>query len=86
MTPEGNDAVIDNLRDQLTSDDLPIWRQRINVSRSVKGVITFDCTVEGTNVELDELLKRHDDLVYELQERYPDPAESREVQGRTNLG
>ncbi len=46
-------------------------RRRINISTSVKGVKTFDCTVEGENITLDALLVESDRLVSELGKRYP---------------
>ncbi len=46
-------------------------RRRINISTSVKGVKTFDCTVEGDNITLEALLKESDKLVKELELRYP---------------
>ena len=59
-------------------------RQRVGVSTSVKGIKTFDCTVEITNeegyVEADqnELLKRSDALVAELDKRYPPVVDKKE--------
>jgi len=49
------------------------YRQRVNVSTSVKGIKTFDCTVEITDGEADvsELLTKSDALVAELEKRYP---------------
>ncbi len=38
-------------------------RRRINISTSVKGVHTFDCTVEGENTTLDALLVESDKLI-----------------------
>jgi len=54
-------------------------RRRINVSTSVKGVKTFDATVEiidGTN---EEVLAESDTLVRALEERYPTIVEIKEV-------
>jgi len=48
-------------------------RYRVNVSTSVKGVKTWDCTVDGTNYEQDEVLAKSDVLVAELEKRYPAP-------------
>ena len=52
-------------------------RQRVGVSTSVKGIKTFDCTVEITDGEADakELLAKSDALVAELDKRYPPPAD-----------
>tara|TARA_R100001594_G_scaffold113627_1_gene148504 strand:- start:658 stop:915 length:258 start_codon:yes stop_codon:yes gene_type:complete len=47
------------------------YRYRINISRSVKGVFTFDCTVEGTDAPMDEVLQKSDELRQELVSRYP---------------
>ena len=46
-------------------------RFRINVSTSVKGVKTFDCTVDGTEYTMEDVLAMSDDLVAELDKRYP---------------
>jgi hypothetical protein len=45
-------------------------RYRIAISTSVKGIKTFDCTVDG-EFEMAEILKRSDELVKELDARYP---------------
>ena len=46
-------------------------RYRVNVSTSVKGIKTFDCTVDGENYEMDEVLEKSDELVKKLEQRYP---------------
>jgi len=46
-------------------------RYRVNVSTSVKGIKTYDCTVDGTGFEMDEVLKLSDELVAKLDQRYP---------------
>ena len=46
-------------------------RYRVNVSTSVKGVKTWDCTVDGEGYEMDEILAKSDELVHKLEERYP---------------
>jgi len=46
-------------------------RYRINVSTSVKGIKTFDCTVDGLNFTMAEVLAKSDKLVSELESRYP---------------
>jgi hypothetical protein len=46
-------------------------RYRVNVSISVKGVITWDCTVESDKLSMDEVLLESDKLVKELWARYP---------------
>ena len=50
-------------------------RQRVGVSTSVKGIKTYDCTVEITGDEVleQELLERSDALVKALDSRYPPP-------------
>ena len=48
-------------------------RYRINVSTSVKGVKTFDCTVDMEGFAMDEVLVESDKLVAELTKRYPTP-------------
>lgn len=46
-------------------------RYRISVSTSVKGVKTYDCTVDMLNAAMDEVLAESDKLVAELDKRYP---------------
>lgn len=46
-------------------------RYRVNVSTSVKGVKTWDATVDGDNFTMDEVLVESDKLVKELERRYP---------------
>ena len=44
-------------------------RHRLNPKSAAKGIITFDITVEGTNVPLEEIKRLHDGLhKYMLQE------------------
>ncbi len=49
------------------------FRYRVNVSTSVKGVKTWDCTVDGLGYEMDDVLNHSDALVEELEKRYPAP-------------
>jgi len=46
-------------------------RYRTNVATSVKGVKTYDCTVETTGLSMKEHLAEHDQLVAEMDKRYP---------------
>ena len=46
-------------------------RYRIAISTSVKGIKTYDCTVDAEGLTQEEVLKRSDDLVKELDARYP---------------
>lgn len=46
-------------------------RYRVNVSTSVKGVKTWDCTTEIENGTMDEVLMESDLLVQALEHRYP---------------
>jgi len=46
-------------------------RYRIAVSTSVKGVKTWDCTVDGEGFNMAEVLAKSDALVAELDARYP---------------
>jgi len=46
-------------------------RYRINVSTSVKGVKTWDCTVDGLNLSQEDVLIFSDQLVLQLEKRYP---------------
>ncbi len=50
-------------------------RYRVNVSTSVKGVKTWDCTVDGEGFTLGEVLDQSDLFVAELENRYPPPVE-----------
>lgn len=50
-------------------------RYRVNVSTSVKGVKSFDCTVDATNLSMEEILQESDKLVAELSRRYPAPTD-----------
>ncbi len=47
------------------------FRRRINVATSVKGIKTFDCTVESENSTLEALLDESDNMVAALERRYP---------------
>ena len=49
-------------------------RYRINVSTSVKGQHTYDCTVDVEGMSMEEVLGESDRLVYLLDQRYPAPA------------
>jgi len=60
------------MNELVSSDNEPQLRIRINVSRSVKNVYSFDVTVEGTNMTLEEILETHDRVIAELKKRYPD--------------
>ena len=46
-------------------------RYRIAISTSVRGIKTFDCTVDAEGLTQEEILKRSDDPVKELDARYP---------------
>lgn len=46
-------------------------RYRVNVSTSVKGIVTWDCTVDGLNFTMDEVLEESRVLVERLKLRYP---------------
>jgi len=46
-------------------------RVRIEVSTSVKGVKTYSCTCEMIDTETTEVLAESDNLVLELDKRYP---------------
>ena len=52
-------------------------RYRVNVSTSVKGIKTFDCTVDGLGFSMEEVLAESDKLVTELQKRYPIEVEAK---------
>jgi hypothetical protein len=46
-------------------------RYRVNISTSVKGIKTYDCTVDGQGFTMEEVLERSDRLVAEMDKRYP---------------
>jgi len=48
-------------------------RRRVNISTSVKGIKTFDCTVDILNGTEEEVLAESDSLVEKLSQRYPAP-------------
>jgi len=52
-----------------------IKRYRINISTSVKGVKTYDCTVDLQGFTMEETLSESDKLIAELDKRYPAPIE-----------
>lgn len=47
------------------------WRYRVNVKQSVKGVETFDVTVEGHGVTREQQLAELDVMLGALRERFP---------------
>lgn len=47
------------------------FRRRVNVSQSVKGILSFDVTVESENAPMEQVLYESDKLVAELKTRYP---------------
>ena len=46
-------------------------RFRVNVSVSTKGQFTYECTVDGENYSMAEVLTESDKLVESLKKRYP---------------
>jgi len=46
-------------------------RYRVNVSTSVKGIKTWDCTVDAEEYKMMDVLAASDLLVKELEKRYP---------------
>ena len=46
-------------------------RHRINVSTSVKGVKTYDVTIDAEGLTMQETLSRSDELIKEMDARYP---------------
>ena len=46
-------------------------RYRIAVSTSVRGIKTFDCTVDAEGLSMSETIAKSDALVKELDARYP---------------
>ena len=54
-----------------------IKRYRVNISISVKGIKTYDCTVDIQGTDMQEVLKASDELVAELDKRYPPNIEAK---------
>ena len=52
-------------------------RYRVNISTSVKGVKTYDCTVDIQGATIEEVLIESDKLVAELDKRYPPVIDSK---------
>ena len=48
-------------------------RYRVNISTSVKGIKTYDCTVDLQGFTMEETLAESDKLVAALDKRYPPP-------------
>ena len=48
-------------------------RYRVNISRGMKGSVSFEATVDAENFTMDEVLAESDKLVAELVKRYPAP-------------
>ena len=46
-------------------------RYRVNTTISVKGIITWDCTVDAEGFDMYTVLQESDSLVKELKLRYP---------------
>ena len=46
-------------------------RYRVNISRGMKGGLSFEATVDGQNFTMEEVLAESDKLVSELSRRYP---------------
>jgi len=57
----------------MTEDLTPRWRKRVNISRSVKGVITFDATCERTDTDVpnEEVVAEIKALVTLLETEWP---------------
>ena len=54
----------------MTTVDVKI-RYRINVSTSGKGIKTYDVTVDVEGLPMQEVLARSDELIKEMDARYP---------------
>lgn len=46
-------------------------RHRVNISTSVKGIKTYDATVELIDSSVEEVLAESDKLIVQLDKRYP---------------
>ena len=54
-----------------------IKRYRVAISTSVKGIKTYDCTVDIQGASMEDVLKASDEIVAELDKRYPPNIESK---------
>jgi len=86
MSKESVQAAIDNADRVLAGEKIKVGgfmeiekshRYRINVSTSVKGIKTYDCTCDFTGYTMEETLEASDLLVKELDGRYPAPKEEK---------
>ena len=50
-------------------------RYRVNVSTTSKGLKSYEATVDISGASMEEVLKASDELVAELDKRYPPPEE-----------
>lgn len=46
-------------------------RYRVNISRGMKGSVSFEATVDGEGFAMDDILRISDAFVAELEKRYP---------------
>lgn len=46
-------------------------RYRVNIARGMKGAVSFEATVDGTNYSPSDILALSDALVEQLEKRYP---------------
>ena len=73
MTANPHDSLL--AKKEWTEAEERALRYRINVATTSKGAKSFDCTVEGTGFVMAEILERSDELVRQLEIRYPAPKE-----------
>ena len=52
-------------------------RYRINVSTTSKGIKSYDCTFDGEGVSREQALAESDELVRQLDRRYPPQIENK---------
>jgi len=57
----------------MTDELAPRWRKRVNISRSVKGVISFEATCERIDIHVEtlEMVAETKDLVEQLTAEWP---------------
>lgn len=46
-------------------------RYRVNIDISAKGIKKWECTVDGTGYEMEEVLAKSADIVAQLEKLYP---------------
>jgi len=56
-------------------EETKVVRYRVNISRGMKGGVSYEATVDAQGFTMEETLTESDALVKALDERYPAPSE-----------